>query len=71
VNVGPPTGPCAARSRTTGPALPAPRRAGGGGLWLAGQLTDGIEVDGGADNGGGAVVTLMVRCRSHCRQPSD
>ncbi len=36
----------------------------GGGLWLARQLTDGIEI-GGADRGpGGAVVTLMVRCRS-------
>jgi len=37
----------------------------GGGLWLARQLTDGLEIDGGADRGpGGAVVTLMVRCRS-------
>ena len=36
----------------------------GGGLWLARQLTDRIEI-GGADRGpGGAVVTLMVRCRS-------
>ena len=34
----------------------------GGGLWLARQLTDGIEIAGGA---GGAVVTLMVRCRSN------
>jgi anti-sigma regulatory factor (Ser/Thr protein kinase) len=38
----------------------------GGGLWLARQLTDGIEVDDGADHGaGGAVVTLMVHCRSN------
>jgi two-component sensor histidine kinase len=37
----------------------------GGGLWLARQLTDAIEIDGGAANGGGgAVVTLMVQCRS-------
>jgi anti-sigma regulatory factor (Ser/Thr protein kinase) len=37
----------------------------GGGLWLARQLTDGLEIDGGADRGpGGAVVTLMIRCRS-------
>ena len=37
----------------------------GGGLWLARQLTDGIEINRGADGGpGGAVVTLMVRCRS-------
>ena len=34
----------------------------GGGLWLARQLTDGIEIAGGA---GGAVVTLMVQCRSN------
>jgi len=33
------------------------------GLWLAGQLTDEIEIDRGAGSGG-AVVTLMVRCRS-------
>ena len=38
----------------------------GGGLWLARQLTDGIEVDDGTDGGaGGAVVTLMVHCRSN------
>ena len=38
----------------------------GGGLWLARQLTDGIEVDDGADHGAvGAVVTLMVHCRSN------
>ena len=38
----------------------------GRGLWLARQLTDGIEVDDGADHGvAGAVVTLMVHCRSN------
>jgi anti-sigma regulatory factor (Ser/Thr protein kinase) len=35
----------------------------GGGLWLAGQLSDWMEIDDGADNG--AVVTLTVRCRSN------
>ena len=40
----------------------------GGGLWLARQLTDGLEIDDGAD---GAVVTLMLRCRSASRQLSD
>jgi anti-sigma regulatory factor (Ser/Thr protein kinase) len=34
----------------------------GGGLWLARQLTDGIEIRGGDR---GAVVTLMVQCRSN------
>jgi serine/threonine-protein kinase RsbW len=34
----------------------------GGGLWLARQLTDGIEIASGAV---GAVVTLMVQCRSN------
>ena len=34
----------------------------GGGLWLARQLTDGIEIDGGDR---GAVVTLLVQCRSN------
>ena len=34
----------------------------GGGLWLARQLTDGIEIASGAV---GAVVTLMVHCRSN------
>jgi anti-sigma regulatory factor (Ser/Thr protein kinase) len=55
-----------ADSSTADAAIP------GGGLWLARQLTDEIEIDGGADTrpGGadtrpsGAVVTLMVRCRS-------
>ncbi|HEX4289097.1 MAG TPA: ATP-binding protein [Trebonia sp.] len=37
--------------------------APGGGLWLAGQLSDRMEIDGGA--GHGAVVTLLVRCRSN------
>jgi serine/threonine-protein kinase RsbW len=37
--------------------------APGGGLWLAGQLSDRMDIDGGADNG--AVVTLTVRCRSN------
>jgi len=37
--------------------------APGGGLWLARQLTDGIEINSGA--AGGAVVTLVVRCRSN------
>ena len=51
-----------------GPGFPDPSARDdpnpGGGLWLARQLTDGIEIDGGADDGpGGAVVTLMVRCR--------
>jgi serine/threonine-protein kinase RsbW len=41
----------------------ADAEAAGGGLWLARQLSDGIEIEGGADNG--AVVTLMVRCRSN------
>jgi serine/threonine-protein kinase RsbW len=54
-----------------GPGFAGTEAPSGGGLWLAGQLTDGIDVDGGAGNGGGAVVTLMVRCRSHSRQPSD
>jgi len=34
----------------------------GVGLWLARQLTDGIEIASGAV---GAVVTLMVHCRSN------
>jgi anti-sigma regulatory factor (Ser/Thr protein kinase) len=41
----------------------------GSGLWLAEQLTDGIEIDG--PEGGGAVVTLRVRCRSNSRQLTD
>jgi serine/threonine-protein kinase RsbW len=44
----------------------------GGGLWLAGQVTDGIEIDGPSDgDAGGAVVTLTVRCRSDSRRLSD
>jgi anti-sigma regulatory factor (Ser/Thr protein kinase) len=40
-----------------------------GGLWLAEQLTDRIEIDDGAVRG--AVVTLTVGCRSDSRQLSD
>lgn len=40
-----------------------------GGLWLAGQLSDGVEIDDGAL--GGAVVTLTIGCRSGSRQMSD
>ena len=40
-----------------------------GGLWLAGQLTDGVEIDDGAL--GGAVVTLTVGRRFGSRQLSD
>jgi anti-sigma regulatory factor (Ser/Thr protein kinase) len=51
---------------------PEPPAGAGGGLWLAGQLTDGIEIDGPADgDGGGAVVTLTVRCRSDSRRLGD
>jgi anti-sigma regulatory factor (Ser/Thr protein kinase) len=42
----------------------------GGGLWLAEQLTDAIEIDGGPE-ADGAVVTLMVRCRSNSRRLTD
>jgi anti-sigma regulatory factor (Ser/Thr protein kinase) len=53
--------PAASTPAATTPAAAIP----GGGLWLARQLTDGMEIDGGADSGpGGTVVTLMVRCRS-------
>jgi serine/threonine-protein kinase RsbW len=53
-------------------AAPVDTAAPGGGLWLARQLTDGIEIDGGADNGvSGVVVTLQVQCRSSSRRPSD
>jgi anti-sigma regulatory factor (Ser/Thr protein kinase) len=54
-----------------GPGFAGTEAPSGGGLWLAGQLTDGIEVDDGTANGGGAVVTLMVRCHSDSRQPSE
>lgn len=42
----------------------------GGGLWLAEQLTDALEIDDGPE-AGGAVVTLMIRCRSNSRQLTD
>lgn len=54
-----------------GPGFAGTEAPTGGGLWLAGQLTDGIEVGGGTGNGGGAVVTLMVRCRTDSRQLSE
>jgi anti-sigma regulatory factor (Ser/Thr protein kinase) len=47
---------------------PADDTAPGGGLWLARQLTDEIEIGRGD---GGTVVTLLVRCRSASRQPND
>jgi anti-sigma regulatory factor (Ser/Thr protein kinase) len=53
-------GPGFADTAPTGDADTAPP---GGGLWLARQLTDGIDIDGGGDRG--AVVTLMVQCRSN------
>jgi hypothetical protein len=56
---------------TEAPGFAGTEAPGGGGLWLAGQLTDGIEVDGGTGNGGCAVVTLMVKCRSDSRQLSE
>jgi anti-sigma regulatory factor (Ser/Thr protein kinase) len=40
-----------------------------GGLWLAGQLTDGVEIDDSPV--GGAVVTLTVGRRSDSRRLSD
>ena len=43
----------------TAPAGGVDTAPAGGGLWLARQLTDGIEI------AGGAVVTLMVQCRSN------
>ena len=49
----------------TAPAGGVDTAPAGGGLWLARQLTDGIEIAGGAGGAGGAVVTLMVQCRSN------
>jgi anti-sigma regulatory factor (Ser/Thr protein kinase) len=45
-----------------GPDLAGPAAASGRGLWLARELADVIEINSGA---GGAVVTLMVECRSN------
>ena len=53
-----------------GPGFASTAARCGGGLWLAEQLTDAIEIDGGPEVGG-AVVTLMVRCRSNSRQLTD
>ena len=52
-----------------GPGFAGPAARCGGGLWLAEQLTDALEIDG--PEAGGAVVTLMVRCRSNSRQLAD
>jgi len=52
-----------------GPGFAGPAARRGGGLWLAEQLTDALEIDG--PEAGGAVVTLMVRCRSNSRQLAD
>jgi anti-sigma regulatory factor (Ser/Thr protein kinase) len=52
-----------------GPGFDGTAARCGGGLWLAEQLTDGIEIDGA--DAGGAVVTLMVQCRSNTRQLTD
>jgi anti-sigma regulatory factor (Ser/Thr protein kinase) len=52
-----------------GPGFASTAARGGGGLWLAEQLTDALEIDG--PEAGGAVVTLMVRCRSNSRQLTD
>jgi anti-sigma regulatory factor (Ser/Thr protein kinase) len=47
-----------------GPGLTEAAARRGGGLWLAEQLADGVEIDGRSV--GGAVVTLKVRCISPC-----
>lgn len=52
-----------------GPGFASTAARSGGGLWLAEQLTDALEIDG--PEAGGAVVTLMVRCRSNSRQLTD
>jgi serine/threonine-protein kinase RsbW len=52
-----------------GPGFVSTAARCGGGLWLAEQLTDAIEIDGGPE--AGVVVTLMVRCRSNSRQLTD
>ena len=53
-----------------GPGFAGAAARCGGGLWLAEQLTDALEIDGGPE-AGGAVVTLMVRCRSNSIRLTD